>query len=241
LRFAQTAPIVRRRYARDLRAAGFHRAAGRPGAAAAAEFKPLPRRIRTEQPVPGPDRAGAPGPGRQARQASAGRGPHASRATGGNALGAETQAGIQRGRRNLPELRWHGHSNPAPFAARSSRDGSRPCGYGVFATECTGSVLASTLRVRDRVKRRRRGVWGRRSGLGCEWIGIRPASKTRRSSRESWSTWPARISPACGRKVGRLPGQSACFSEPKKIDFRPRSARGAAQRRSCPLSTMAGE
>jgi len=43
-----------------------------------------------------------------------------------------------------------------------------------------------------------------------------------------------------GRRVGRLLGQSACFSEPKKIVFRPRSARGAAQRRSCPLGLMTG-
>jgi len=39
---------------------------------------------------------------------------------------------------------------------------------GRFATERTGSVLACTVRMRDRAKRRRRGAWRRRSRRGGE-------------------------------------------------------------------------
>ena len=47
---------------------------------------------------------------------------------------------------------------------------------GRFTTECAGSVARATLRMRDRVKRRRCGAWGRRSRAGR--ARARPAPKS---------------------------------------------------------------
>ena len=84
-------PIPGRHHARDLRAAGFHRAAGRASPATAPQPHPLPRRICAQQPVSWPDHAGPPGAGREAQNKNAGasRRTHTGRATGSDARWAQ--------------------------------------------------------------------------------------------------------------------------------------------------------